>query len=94
MSGRKIPGNCRVCGDRLDETTMREWIKHCESLKRDPVVEAHRNDPTGILCVSCRIRNLMDEADEGNPAAKRLLSMARRNHLGIKAVQTTRGGKR
>lgn len=86
----KIPGNCIICGERLSEIDMRLHLQRCEARGVDPLLCLQRTPP-GLPCTRCKVRGIMDAAEDpaspGHALAKQALSVARREHLGIKVVK-------
>jgi hypothetical protein len=88
---RKIPGNCKVCGEPHSVADMERFLALCESIGEDPVELAHRYDPPGIACVACFARRVAEGLEDGEPRAKKIVSALRADALGLELVN---GGKK
>lgn len=83
---KKIPAECRYCGEQLSLGAMRFWLDACEKLGEDPVEYALRLG--GAICSKCEIRRASEilEDDEGG-VGDRFLSRLRRIAFGIESVK-------
>jgi hypothetical protein len=87
----KIPGNCKCCGAKLEEGTMRRYVEVCERQGFDPVERAMGADRPGIHCEACQLRVLSELVEDDHPGARRLVSRMRARALGLRVVGGGRG---
>lgn len=79
----KLSGNCIFCKAPHTEQWMLKYLECCEKINRNPLNTKYN----GIACEGCVIRNLVENIEDKNPIALKLLRTMRRNHLGIKLVK-------
>jgi hypothetical protein len=84
--GKKIPGECPICHDRLRQDEMEGFLRRCEKQGKDPIEVAYETTPPGVLCTECFARVINDELEAGNPTAKRVLTRMRKLWLGVEEL--------
>lgn len=85
MTPDKIPSTCKVCKNSLTQDEMVSFLGLAEKMNKDPLEAAKTG---GILCTTCFIREITDQADESSDSdGAKVLRAMRRDHLGIKRVK-------
>lgn len=84
---RRIPANCKACGEPLDRPSMELWLDACSALGVDPVEKAFGVEPPGIHCLACVSTRIAELIEGGDPAALRFRTKARAARLGLRVAK-------
>jgi hypothetical protein len=83
---KKIPSHCPLCGEALTSREMAAFLDRCEKSGTDPLELALSRKPPGVVCISCFCATVAEGAEDGDPAARRLVSQMRVVALGIEEL--------
>ena len=90
---RKIPANCKVCGNSLSRTDMMFFLDNCTKIGVAPIEEAFKRDPPGVSCFRCWCMAINDANEEHSTVGEILKRIG--NHAKARAhgMRVVKGGK-